>query len=66
MANDYPSFAFSKNLSVSAYVLSPASFQEYKLIKEMVILKKPIYLRTGGATLNEVSDIFKYKDLSKQ
>ena len=51
---------FSKNLSVSAYVLSPASFQEYKPIKEMVISKKPIYLRTGGATLNEVSDIFKY------
>ena len=32
----------------------------------MVISKKPIYLRTGGATLNEVSDIFKYiRSLSK-
>ena len=59
MANDYPSFVFSKNLSVSAYVLSPASFQEYKLIKEMVTSKKPIYLRTGGATLNEVSEVLK-------
>ena len=57
MANDFPSFQFSKKLSVSAYVLSPASFQEYQLIREITYTKKPIYLRTGGATLNEVQEV---------
>lgn len=57
MANDLTSFNFSKKLNVSAYVLSPASFQEYQLLREVAFTQKPVYLRTGGASLKEVHEV---------
>lgn len=54
MCNDLPSVEFASKLAPDAYVISPATLAEEKLIKAVAEKKKPIFIRIGGAFLGEV------------
>lgn len=57
MPNDMASFQYSQTLDVTAYVIAPTCMQEIELIQAIASAQKPIYLRIGGATLTEISDV---------
>lgn len=54
MVNDMHSLEFSKNLNVSRYVISAASFLEDDMILKIVESNPNIIARIGGATLSEI------------
>lgn len=57
MPNDMSSFIFSRTLNVAAYVVAPTCMQEYALIEEIGRTQKPVFLRIGGSTLTEISQV---------
>ena len=59
MCNDRMSFEFSKQMMVSRYVLSAATFLEFDLVADIVRQNPNLILRTGGATLNEVQEVLR-------
>lgn len=54
MCNDIPSVEFVSKLNPDAYVISPSTLVEEKMIKTIAEKKKPVFIRTGGAFLGEV------------
>lgn len=54
MCNDLPSVALAYELGTDANVISPASFAEEDLVKEVARKGNPVFLRIGGALLGEV------------
>lgn len=54
MCNDLPSVALASRLGADAYVVSPASLCEEELVKEVAGKRKPVFLRIGGALIEEV------------
>ena len=52
--NDMHSLTFSKKLKPDIYVIPAACFVEEDFIREIGKAKKPIILRIGGATLEEI------------
>lgn len=57
MCNDLMSVEFCEN-KTDVYIIPPASFCEYNLVKEIARKSKPIFLRIGGATLGEIENLF--------
>ncbi len=54
MCNDFPSVGLASNLKADAYVVSPASLAEENLVRGVAKKEKPVFLRVGGATMEEV------------
>lgn len=54
MCNDLPSVALAYELGTDAYVVSPASLAEEDLVKEVAGKGNPVFLRIGGALMEEV------------
>jgi len=54
MCNDIPSVALASKLGTDAYIISPASLAEEDFVREIARKKKPIFLRTGGALIEEI------------
>ena len=54
MCNDFPSLKHATTLETDSYVISPASLVEEEFIRETARKSKPIFLRIGGATLEEI------------
>lgn len=54
MCNDIPSVEFVSKLGPDAYVISPSTLVEEKMIGAIAEKKKPVFIRTGGAFLGEV------------
>jgi sialic acid synthase SpsE len=54
MCNDFPSLRLATALGTDSYVISPASLVEEEFIRETAGKSKPIFLRIGGATLEEI------------
>jgi sialic acid synthase SpsE len=54
MCNDLPSIGLASDLKTDAYVVSPASLAEEDLVREVANKGKPVFLRMGGATMEEV------------
>ncbi len=57
MPNDNASLAFAETLVPDAYVLSAACFEEQDFIAQVGSTSKPVYLRVGGATLDEIETV---------
>ncbi len=57
MPNDLPSLEFCRNLKPDAYVIAAACFAEERMVKEIAREKKPVILRIGGATLEEIKTV---------
>jgi len=57
MCNDLPSVGLAFNLKADAYVVSPASLAEENLVRCVAKKGKPVFLRVGGATMEEVERI---------
>jgi len=57
MPNDVPSLELCKKLNPDIYVIASACFLEEEFIIEIAKEKKPIILRIGGATLNEIERV---------
>lgn len=51
---DMPSLKLASKLGSDAYIISPATLGEEKLLKAIAAEKKPIFIRTGGAYLGEI------------
>ncbi len=51
---DMPSLKLASKLRSDAYIISPATLGEEKLLKAIAAKKKPIFIRTGGAYLGEI------------
>ena len=51
---DMPSLKLASKLGSDAYVISPATLGEEKLLRAIAATKKPIFVRTGGAYLGEI------------
>lgn len=60
MCNDDTSFEKSKVMGITKYVVSAASFNEFELIKKIVLFNNDIILRIGGATLSEIDRIIEF------
>jgi sialic acid synthase SpsE len=54
MCNDHPSLALASKLGVDGYVISPASLCEVEMVKGVAGKGKPVFLRIGGALMEEV------------
>ncbi len=54
MANDEPSFRLAEKLGADAYVIAPATMAELELLDLLAKTGKPLFIRTGGATLLEI------------
>jgi sialic acid synthase SpsE len=57
MPNDMPSLVFCRELKPDAYVIAAACFAEERMVKEIAREKKPVILRIGGATLDEIKKV---------
>lgn len=60
MCNDESSFNMSKDLGITKYVISAASFNEFELIEKIVRFNNDIILRIGGATLSEIDKVIEF------
>lgn len=54
MPNDEPSFNLAKKLGADGYVIAPATMGELEFLKKIATSGKPLFIRTGGATLQEI------------
>jgi len=57
MPNDEPSFDLAQKLDADGYVIAPAVMAEAEFLKKIAKSKKPLFLRIGGATLQEIEKI---------
>ena len=57
MPNDLPSLELARRLKPDMYVIHAASFTEKDLIRAVAQEKKPMLLRVGGATLDEIEQV---------
>ena len=57
MPNDYKSLELCRKLKPDAYVIGAACFLDEEFAKEIAKEKKPVILRIGGATLEEIGKI---------
>jgi len=57
MCNDIHSVRFSDELDVDIHVIASSCFDEQDMVSEIAKRKKPIILRVGGATLEEIEEV---------
>jgi sialic acid synthase SpsE len=60
MCNDIESFEFSKQMDIYKYVIAASSFYEYDFIAEIIKYNSDVIIRTGGANLDEITDIVNF------
>ena len=59
MANDEASFNLAQGLNTDGYVIAPATMGEFDLLRKISNSGKPLFIRTGGATLLEIERTIK-------
>lgn len=57
MPNDIPSLKFCEKLNPDSYVIAAACFAEKNLVSGVAGQKKPVILRIGGATFDEIEKV---------
>jgi len=59
MCNDMQSVKFSDKFNIDMHVIASSCFEEQDMIVEIAKRKKPIILRIGGSTLEEMEEVIR-------